>query len=70
MSATREHTMREGIGEAWDLWFSQHPISVSNSIEMAVAQAVQAWMEAHTEELLERIAIKAARTVDSQLTPG
>lgn len=58
---TDRHTQAsEAIEAAWAFWLSQHPVSLGDIITSAVEGAARKWMEAHTEELLGRIASEAA----------
>lgn len=44
--------------EAFDFWLSQHDISTPACIEYAAEKAIRAWLEAHSNEIIERIAAK------------
>jgi hypothetical protein len=54
--STRLNSVSKGVSDAWDFWLSQHDISVPEIIELAVNQAVAAWFDDHTDELIEAIA--------------
>jgi hypothetical protein len=43
-----------GARDAMDFWLSQHPIMMADILEDAVKQAVQDWMEAHSDEILDK----------------
>ncbi len=46
---------KKGVEAAWDFWLSQHDVSVPEIIKEAVKEAFGAWLNAHTDEILERV---------------
>lgn len=51
--------IQKGVTEAFDFWLSQHDVTMPACIEYAVEKAMKAWLEEHTEEIIERIAAKS-----------
>lgn len=51
----------EAVSGSWDAWLTLHDVSVPDRIETAVEHAVGAWLRWNTDELLSRIAARAAR---------
>jgi len=49
---TTEHdATKAGVSDAWDFWLSQHDVSVPETIEAAVKDAVTKWLNIHGEDL-------------------
>ena len=53
---------RQGVKDAWDFWFSQHPVSVPEIIQDAVKVAVREWLDEHSAEILEAISRRVPPT--------
>jgi hypothetical protein len=51
----------KGVTDAWDLWLSQHDITVPDCIEAAATAAVRGWLIDNTPELIKAIAEAVAR---------
>ncbi|MBQ1060047.1 hypothetical protein [Micromonospora sp. C41] len=67
MTTIRPEQIREGVGEAFGFWLSQHDVTVPTVIEDAAERAITNWLNAHTEELIEAIAAKL-RPIDPEAT--
>jgi len=52
---SKEETIKQATGEAFYEWLSHHPITLGDAIEIAVKQAVNDWLWAHSEEIIERV---------------
>lgn len=50
-----------GVADAWDVFLTVHDYSVPDRIETAVKKAFGEWLDANTDELIERIASAVAK---------
>lgn len=64
---TYSDSIRDGAAEAFAFWLSQHDVTVPQVIEDAAERAITAWLNAHTDELIEAIAAKL-RPIDPEAT--
>jgi hypothetical protein len=61
---SRASDVAKGVEDAWSCWLYDHPVSVPEIIEDAVAKAVTDWIDQHSQELIEAIASAvAARSI-------
>ncbi|MDH6460889.1 restriction endonuclease Mrr [Micromonospora sp. A200] len=65
MTDKRTDQTRAGVAEAFDFWLSQHNVTVPQVIEDAAERAITAWLNAHTDELVEAITAKL-RPIDPE----
>ena len=52
----KQESIQKGVADAFDFWLSQHPISFPEIIGDSMKKAFSEWLEAHSEEIIERIA--------------
>lgn len=66
----RDDKVKQAVGEAFSDWLSQHPITLETifekAIEKAVDKAVDRWMDAHEEEILDKIGSAALFVLETQ----
>jgi hypothetical protein len=48
-----------GVRDAFDFWLSQHDISVPEMFQQSIKAAVEAWLDNHSNEIIEAIASRA-----------
>jgi hypothetical protein len=52
MAKDKFDAVSSGVGEAFDFWLSQHPISVPEMIETAIEKSITKWMDVHSDEII------------------
>jgi hypothetical protein len=55
-----------GVRDAWDFYLSQHNVSVPETIEIAMREAMTEWLNAHSQEIIDTIADRAAGAAGSK----
>lgn len=63
---TPHEATRKGVADAWDFWFSQHPVSVPELIHEAVTASVREWLDRHGSSLLATPGAPPAELTEAQ----
>ena len=54
--ANNEQSVVKGVADAWDFYWSQHPVSTWECIENAIEKAMKLCLDEHKDEIITAIA--------------
>lgn len=64
-STDKLNDIARGVADAWDAYLTVHDVSTPDRIEIAVKKAFDEWLDANTDELIERIASTVAKNMNN-----